>query len=241
VADVTRLDELERNLAAVRARIADACAAAGRDPHDVTLVAVSKTFPASDVLLLHQLGVADFGESYDAEAAAKAAALRDAGVTPRWHYIGTLQRNKAASVARYADVVQSVDRAQVVVALANAAARAGRDGTGRAIDALVQVRFDDGPGRGGCAPDGVPALADEVAATATLRLRGVMCVAPRGVPPRPFFARLREIAAAVRATHPGATTISAGMTGDLDDAVAEGANCVRVGTALFGRRPDKSG
>ncbi len=229
---MSRADDLARNLAVVRQRIAAACAAAGRDPGEVTLVAVSKTWPAADVLALHRLGVADFGESYDAEAAAKAAALRAMGVTPRWHFVGGVQRNKARSVASYADVVHSVDRPELATALGAAAARAGR-----VVGALVQVRFDDDPGRSGCAPADVPALAGAVAATAGLRLGGVMCVAPRGVPPRPVFARLRTLAEALRRDHPGATTISAGMTGDLEDAVAEGANCVRVGTSLFGDRP----
>jgi pyridoxal phosphate enzyme (YggS family) len=225
VADVTRLAELEANLAAVRARI----------PAGVTLVAVSKTWPASDVLLLHRLGVTDFGESYDQEAGEKVAQLSEMGVTPRWHFVGALQRNKARRVARYADVVHSVDRVEVVRALANAAARAGRT-----VTALVQVRFDDDLGRSGADPADVPALAARIATTAGLSLGGVMCVAPKGVPPRPVFARLREISETLRATHPEATTISAGMTGDLAEALAEGANCVRVGTALFGRRTDKS-
>jgi PLP dependent protein len=224
---VSRADELAANLAAVRALIG---------AHDVTLVAVSKTFPASDVLLLHRLGVTDFGESYDAEAAAKATALRDMGVTPRWHFVGGVQRNKARSVASYADVVHSVDRPELADALGAAAARAGRT-----VTALVQVRFDVDPARSGVSPDDVPRLADRVAATEGLRLGGVMCVAPRDVPPRPVFARLRAIAEGLRAAHPEATTISAGMTGDLADALAEGANCVRVGTALFGRRTGKSG
>lgn len=236
VVNDARLAELERNLAAVRDRVAAACAAAGRDAGDVTIVAVAKMFPASDVLLLQRLGVTDFGESYDVEASAKAATLREMGVVPRWHFVGGLQRNKARSVATYADVVHSLDRTETVVALANAATRAGRTVTG-----LVQVRFDDNPLRGGADPDGVRRLADEIAATATVRFGGVMCVAPLGVPARLVFARLRAIADAVRADHPGATTISAGMTGDFEDAVAEGANCLRVGTALFGGRAPKVG
>lgn len=227
---MSRLDDLAERLGAVRARIA-----AVRDPAEVTLVAVSKTWPASDVLLLRSLGVTDFGESYDAEAAAKAAMVRDAGEAVRWHFVGGVQRNKARGVASYADVVHSVDRPELAVALANAAARAGRR-----IDALVQVRFDRDPQRSGTEPGHAPALADEIAATATLRMAGVMCVAPPGEEPRAVFARLREIAETIRTSHPGATTISAGMTGDLEDALAEGANCVRVGTALFGGRPART-
>ena len=230
MAAVSRLDELATNLAAVRERIA-----AVRDPAGVTLVAVSKTWPASDVLLLRSLGVTDFGESYDAEAAAKAAALHSAAAEVRWHFVGHVQRNKARSVASYADVVQSVDRPELVTALGNAAVRAGRT-----IDALVQVRYDDDPARSGAVPGDVPALADAIASQAGLRLAGVMCVAPLGVAPRPVFARLRALAEDVRENHPHATTISAGMTHDLEDALAEGANCVRVGTALFGERPPRT-
>ena len=230
-----RSDELEANLDAVRHRIAEACRAAGRDPAEVTLVAVSKTFPAADVLLLHGLGVTDFGESYDREAAAKAASLAAAGVTPRWHFVGGLQRNKARSVASYAGVVHSLDRAEVVDALANAARRAGRTVTG-----LVQVRLDDDPGRSGVAPEDAYALADRIAESG-LPLGGVMCVAPLGGDARAAFAALREVAERIRRDHPGATTISAGMTGDLAEAIAEGSNCVRVGTALFGGRTAGSG
>ena len=235
MAYVTRVAELEERLAAVRARIGDACRAAGRDPAGVTLVAVSKTWPASDVLLLAGLGVTDFGESYDAEAAAKAAALAQAGVAPRWHFVGGLQRNKARSVASYASVVHSLDRPQVVDALAGAARRAGRT-----VDGLVQVRLDAGSdARSGVAPEEAESLADHVAASG-VRLAGVMCVAPLGGDARAAFARLREVSERVRASHPEATTISAGMTGDLADAIAEGSNCVRVGTALFGGRPPRT-
>lgn len=228
---MSRTEELAQNLAAVRARIA-----AVRDPETVTLVAVSKTFPASDVLALRALGVTDFGENYDAEAAPKAAALRAAGADVRWHFVGGLQRNKARSVAAYADVVHSVDRPELADALGAAAARQGR-----VVDALVQVRYDTDPGRAGVAPDDVPALADHVAAVAGLRIAGVMCLAPLGAPARPVFADLRAVSERLRRDHPDATTISAGMTHDLEDALAEGANCVRVGTALFGDRAARVG
>lgn len=229
-----RLAELEAALARVRERIAGACRAAGRDAGEVTLVAVSKTWPASDVLLLHRLGVADFGESYDQEAAAKAASLAAAGVVPRWHFVGGLQRNKARSVASYATVVHSLDRPEVVDALGNAARREGRDVTG-----LVQVSLDADSARSGVAPEEAVRLADHVAASG-LALGGVMCVAPLGGDARAAFARLREVSERIRASHPEATTISAGMTGDLADAIAEGSNCVRVGTALFGSRAVRS-
>jgi len=223
---VTRRDELAANLAAVRARMAAAARAAGRSPDELTLVAITKTFPAEDVALLADLGVADVGENRAQEAAAKHAAVP----TPlRWHFVGTLQRNKAALVASFADVVHSVDRAELVTAL-DRAARAR-------LDVLVQVSLDDSPGRGGAAVADVPALAARVAASEHLVLRGLMAVAPLGADPRPAFERLAAAAARLRADHPEATWISAGMSGDLEAAVAAGATHVRIGTALLGRRP----
>jgi PLP dependent protein len=228
-----RLAELGRNLAAVRASIEDACSAAGRSPAEVTLVAVTKTFPAADVMLLHQLGLADFGENRDQEAAPKAAECAAAGLRLRWHFVGQLQVNKAASVASYADVVHSVDRDRLVTALGRRARAAGRE-----LSCLVQVSLDAAPGRGGAAPAQVKSLAEAIAAEAGLSLGGVMAVAPLGAPPRPAYARLRAIAAQVRAEYPGASVISAGMSDDLAQAIAEGATHVRIGTALLGgRRP----
>jgi pyridoxal phosphate enzyme (YggS family) len=230
-----RADELRANLKVVRARIAAACQAAGRPADDVTLIAVTKTFPASDVRLLVELGVADIGENRDQEAARKAAECDDLDPRPRWHFVGQLQVNKARSVVRYADVIHSVDRLRLVEVL-GARARAA----GRVITCLVQVDLgpEPGPGteRGGAAPGDVSRLADAVAAEAGLTLGGVMAVAPLGAPPRPAFRRLAEVASAVRAAHPDASIISAGMTGDLEEAIAEGATHVRVGTALLGGR-----
>jgi pyridoxal phosphate enzyme (YggS family) len=230
-----RADELRANLKAVRARIVAACQAAGRPGDDVTLIAVTKTFPASDVRLLVELGVTDIGENRDQEAARKAAECGDLDPRPRWHFVGQLQVNKARSVVRYADVVHSVDRLRLCEVL-GARARAAD----RVITCLVQVDLDPEPDpeRGGAAPGDVPLLADAVAAEGGLTLGGVMAVAPLGAPPRPAFRRLAEVAGAVRAAHPHATIISAGMTGDLEEAIAEGATHVRVGTALLGaRRP----
>ncbi len=226
---MSREDDLAANLAAVRERIAKACASAGRAADEVTLVAVTKTFPASDVRLLARLGVTDIAENRDQEAAPKAAECADLPLT--WHFIGQLQTNKVRSVLRYADVVHSVDRDRLVRALSREAVR-----TGRTPRCLVQVSLDDAEGRGGVRPEGVPALAEAIASAPGLRLAGVMAVAPLGADPAPAFARLADVAASVRAAHPEATVISAGMSGDLEQAIACGATHVRVGTALLGGR-----
>jgi pyridoxal phosphate enzyme (YggS family) len=230
-----RREQLRSQLAAVLARIAAACAAAGRSADEVTLIAVTKTFPAADVAHLAALGVTDFGENRDQEAAPKAAQCAALGLDLRWHFVGQLQVNKSASVARYAEVVHSVDRARLVRALGSQAVAAGRR-----LTCLIQVNLDEAAtaaGRGGVIPGDVLALADEVVARDGLVLGGVMAVAPLDVPVRPAFARLRQVAEQVRSVHPEAMMISAGMSGDLDEAIAEGATHVRVGTALLGGRP----
>jgi PLP dependent protein len=230
--------DLAGNLRAVRERIDDAARAAGREPSSVALLAVSKTWPADDVRALAALGQRDFGENRAQELLGKAGELADLPL--RWHFIGQLQRNKAAAVARLGAVVHTVDRA----GLAGTLDRAGRERE-QPLDVLVQVDLGGVAGevaaRGGAAPEDVPALADLVASCGGLRLRGLMAVAPRGGEPGPAFERLAALAARVRADHPGATELSAGMSGDLEEAVAAGATVVRVGTALFGDRPLLSG
>jgi len=232
-----RAAEIAASLAAVQARIGAACQAAGRPADAVRLIAITKTFPATDIRILSSLGVRDVGENRDQEAAPKAAEVADLRDQLTWHFVGQLQTNKAASVARYADVIHSVDRLRLVTALGAAAGRAGRQ-----LSCLVQVSLDDEPGRGGAAAGQALAIADAVAAQAGLGLGGVMAVAPlaaESVPGGPLaaFRRLAEIAALVRAQHPGAVMISAGMSADLEDAIAAGATHVRVGTALLGGRP----
>lgn len=232
-----RLEELERNLAAVHARIARGCAEAGRDPEQVTLVVVTKFFPASDVLLLHRLGVRHFGENRDQEAAEKFDEVRRAvatadGQEPVLHFIGQLQSNKAPHVAGYADVVQSVDRPKLVTALAK-----GAKSHDRRLRVLLQVSLDGDTSRGGALPEQLEALADAVAAEDALDLKGVMAVAPLGAEPDASFARLREVADGIRARHPGADWVSAGMSGDLEAGLRHGATHLRVGTAILGSRP----
>jgi hypothetical protein len=230
----SRRDEISAGLHAVRQRIAAACAAAGRDTSEITLIAVTKTRPASDVRLLSELGIADVGENRDQEAGPKAEACAAAGLKLTWHFVGQLQVNKAASVVSYADVIHSVDRLRLVGALARQARTAGRT-----ISCLVQVSLDGGAGagRGGVAPGDVAAIAAAIAGEQGLDLGGVMAVAPLGTPPAAAFTVLGEVSAQLRTAYPNATVISAGMSGDLEEAIMAGATHVRIGTALLGGRP----
>jgi pyridoxal phosphate enzyme (YggS family) len=229
--DLARLAELRQNLSRVRARIAAACAAAGRNAAEICLIAVTKTFPASDIRLLAELGLTDIGENRDQEAAPKAAECAALGLALRWHFVGQLQVNKSPSVVRYADVIHSVDRLRLVHALGSRAAAAGR-----IVTCLVQVSLDGDNRRGGALPADVPAMADAVAGQDGLALGGVMAIAPLQMSAAAAFGTLREVAEQVRATHPAATVISAGMSADLEEAIAAGATHVRIGTALLGGR-----
>ena len=232
----TRLEELSANLHDVNERIRSACLAAGRLREDVSLIVVTKFFPGSDVEALCELGVTDIGESRDQEASTKIAALPSVvRQRLRVHFIGQLQSNKVASLASYVDTVHSIDRDKLVRVLDRAATAAGRD-----IGALVQVSLSGdlpGRGRGGIPLDGVAELAASVAAAQHLTLRGVMAVAPLGVDPAEAFAQLATVARGLRADHPSATWISAGMSADLEAAVANGATHLRVGSAILGSRP----
>lgn len=243
--DEERVTELAERLAALRARIGAACAAAGRDEAEITLIAVTKTYPASDVLALAGLGLADFGENRDQEAAPKAAEVarlrsRWQRASVRWHFIGQLQTNKARHVAGYADFVHSVDRVRLVHALGAAARAAGRD-----LTCLVQVSLDPAgpggdtgadPGRGGVPPAMVAGVAGAIEAEQGLTLGGLMAVAPRFTDPRTAFAPLRRLSDVIRSVNPSAAVISAGMSGDLEAAIGGGATHLRIGTALLGDR-----
>ncbi|MGA4848328.1 YggS family pyridoxal phosphate-dependent enzyme [Streptomyces sp. G5(2025)] len=233
-----RRTQLAANLAEVEERIAAACAAAGRKREEVTLIVVTKTYPASDVRILSELGVRHVAENRDQDAAPKAAQCTDLPLT--WHFVGQLQTNKVRSVVGYADLVQSVDRPKLVTALSTAAVRAERE-----LGCLIQVALDaeeNGRGeRGGVGPGGIEELADLVAGAPGLRLDGLMTVAPLTGPyagrQQAAFERLMEFATLMRATHPAANMVSAGMSADLEQAVAAGATHVRVGTAVLGVRP----
>ncbi|MFF9203458.1 YggS family pyridoxal phosphate-dependent enzyme [Streptomyces sp. NPDC014986] len=233
-----RKDELAANLAGVEERIAAACAAAGRPREEVTLIVVTKTYPASDVRILSELGVRHVAENRDQDAAPKAAECSDLPLT--WHFVGQLQTNKVRSVVGYAGLVHSVDRSRLVTALSREAVRAGRE-----VGCLVQVALDaDASGRGergGVAPGAVAELADLVARAEGLRLAGLMTVAPLtgeyAGREQAAFERLMDLSADLRRTHPAANMVSAGMSADLEQAVAAGATHVRVGSAVLGVRP----
>ncbi|WP_127782502.1 YggS family pyridoxal phosphate-dependent enzyme [Rhodococcus sp. X156] len=235
-----RAAEIASALAAVRGRVRDACRAAGRDEAAVELLAVTKTFPATDAAHLVDLGCRSLGEAREQEATPKVAELAqlrpDAPV--RWHVIGRLQRNKTRSVARWAHRVETVDSPRLLAALDRAtgnAASAGERST--PLEVLVQVSLDGDPTRGGCPREDLPELVERAATAEHLRLRGLMAVAPQEADPDTAFATTAELAEAVRQQHPSADQLSTGMSHDLEAAVRHGSTCVRVGTALLGARP----
>jgi hypothetical protein len=219
------IDGLERRLQDVQRRIEDAAIGAGRDPAEITTIVVTKFHQVALVGELAALGVADFGESRHQDARAKAAALPDA----RWHFIGQLQTNKARQVARYAAAIHSVDRADLIDALA---------GTGTAVFLQVRLGEGEGAGRGGAEPTDLLRLGER-AAEAGLPVLGVMALAPLGEDPDRAFDRLADLSTRLSTRIPGATGVSAGMSGDFESALRHGATHLRIGTAITGDRPAK--
>ena len=220
-----RESELATALAALRDRLAAAAQTAGRDVADVELLPITKFFPASDVAILWRLGCRSFGESREQEASAKIAEFQAlTGATDvRWHMVGQIQRNKAKHIAAWADTVHSLSAPKVAAALDRGALQAIDDGL-RIDPVNVFVQISD-------------AICAQVAQADGLRLVGLMAIPPLGVDPDEAFAALAAEHRRVRTVHPGATQLSAGMSGDLEAAVRHGSTCVRVGTALMGNRP----
>ncbi|MHA7986353.1 YggS family pyridoxal phosphate-dependent enzyme [Rathayibacter sp. CAU 1779] len=231
--DASGVDGLAERLAHVQQSISDAARAAGRDPAEVTTIVVTKFHPPSLVRELVALGVRDVGENRAQEAASKAAEVGSGSAADplRWHFIGQLQTNKARLVRGFASAVHSVDRPALADALRSEESE---------LDCFLQLALTDDPGRGGITTAELPALAERVLATPGLRLRGVMAVAPLEEEPRRAFARVREASEILRTIAPEATAISAGMSGDYADAIAEGATHVRIGTAITGKRPERA-
>jgi PLP dependent protein len=226
-----RFQELEQSLAAVRTRIKKACEQYGRG--DVGLMVVTKTYPVSDIEILYQLGVRSVGENRDQEGRIKAGQLP---VDLIWNMIGQIQSNKLRSIARWAQVIQTCDRASLVEPLSRASLSANRN-----IGVMVQVSLDPKApeGRGGAQPDQVMPIAEALDRAPGLELLGLMAVAPHpktGIAPAKAFAELASISRLLTAKYPWATQISAGMSEDLEAAIAHGATQVRLGSAILGAR-----
>ncbi len=218
------MSELEERLAAVRTRIERAAERAHRDPSKITLLAVTKVFPASAIQEAYDLGLREFGENYVQEFEGKAPAV--AGLADaRFHLIGHLQSNKSAKAAELFHVIQTVDSAKLARRL---------DATGRTLDVMLEVKLSEEDAKSGADPADLPPLIEAVRACANLRLLGLMTMPPwtdDPEAPRPYFRTLRELAA-----QHGLEQVSMGMSNDLETAIEEGSTCVRVGTALFGKR-----
>jgi pyridoxal phosphate enzyme (YggS family) len=212
------------NLRDVQARIDDAITRSGRRPSDVTLVAVTKTVHPNVVRLVLEAGVRDLGENRAQELLTKVEPL--AGLEPRWHFVGRLQRNKVRALAPHVHCWQSVDRDELARTIAQHAPGAR---------VFVEVNTGDEPQKGGCSPTDTPALVG-AARDLGLRVDGLMTVPPIGTDPRPHFDALAELASRV-----GVPGLSMGMTGDFDVAIEHGATVVRVGRAIFGPRPNRDG
>jgi pyridoxal phosphate enzyme (YggS family) len=227
-----RLSEIQSNLEIIQAQVESACTVAGRDISEITLIAVTKTYPASDVDLLKQLGIENVGENRDQEASAKKLEVKSEF---KWHFIGQLQSNKAKSVVNYADLIHSVDRWSLAKEIQKSA-----QGIDKMQQVLIQVDLDQSgpdPTRGGIWPAELRELAQLINQASHLELKGLMSVAPLGEKPELAFARLKEIRVDFLKENPGAQILSAGMSDDLESAILHGATHLRIGSALLGERP----
>jgi len=227
-----RLSEIQSNLEIIQARIESACTVAGRDISEITLIAVTKNYPAGDVDLLKQLGIENVGENRDQEASAKKLEVKSEF---KWHFIGQLQSNKAKSVVNYADLIHSVDRWSLAKEIQKSA-----QGKDKVQQVLIQVDLDQSgpdPTRGGIWPAELRELAQLINQASHLELMGLMSVAPLGEKPELAFARLKEIRVDFLKENPGAQILSAGMSDDLESAILHGATHLRIGSALLGERP----
>ena len=221
-----RKDELALNLQLVQDRMATAASAAGRAPSDITLVVVTKTFPIEDIQLLYQLGVRNFGENRDQEGSVKAPELPDDCI---WHFQGQIQSNKLKSICGWADVIHSLDdlkHAQKISEL----------GTNARILVQVALEAKFREGRGGVDPELLPYFLEDAIARKRINVAGLMAVAPLDETAAPAFARLNEIFTHSRSRWPQLSTLSAGMSGDFEAAISQGATLVRVGSSILGHR-----
>ena len=219
-----RREELSENLNAIKSRISVAAQSAGRSAEEITLIVVTKTFPASDAQILYELGVRDFGENRDQEASVKSTELPD---DCRWHFQGQIQSNKLKSIANWADVLHSIDDIAHANKLNSLVA---------SKDIFIQVSLDNQPNRGGVLPELIPEFLEEISAFSNLKIRGLMAVAPLDEEPVIAFQRLKALSDRVVKTQPTAHEISAGMSNDFEAAISQGATHIRIGSQILGVR-----
>lgn len=227
MAMISRTHEISSNVESVIGRIAQAAKRAGRDREEITLIAVTKTYPSTDVEILHKLGMKDFAENRDREGAEKSAI-----VPGTWHFQGQIQSNKISSIARWANAVHSLDDPRHLRLLAAAVPES------KILSVFIQVCLDPQPGRGGVLSQNLSPLAELALAQPSLRLEGLMAVAPLGENPESAFSRLARIHSEFRQQFPSSSALSAGMSGDFETAIEHGATHLRVGTSILGSRVD---
>lgn len=220
----SREEEIATSLDRLRKRVDLALAKAGRSDK-VTVIAVTKTYPLSDVEILYSLGVRDFGENRDHEGREKSEAI-----PANWHYQGQIQSNKISSIAKWADVVHSLDDPRHLRRLNEEVSNEKK------LSVFIQVCLDPAPGRGGVLPNAIAALAELALQTDSLKLEGLMAVAPFGEDPESAFSRLAQIHSKFRHQYPASPALSAGMSGDFETAILHGATHIRVGSSILGSR-----
>jgi pyridoxal phosphate enzyme (YggS family) len=220
---IDRRSEIAGNLEAVREQISKAAQSAGRSVKEIKLIVVTKTFPVSDVEILKELGVSNFGENRDSDAVPKAAAIPGT-----WHFQGQIQSNKLKSICSWANVIHSLDEIRHFEVIEKNAAHP--------LDIFCQVSLDGSEGRGGVSEKKLYELAKEIEKSQTHKLQGLMAVAPLGIDPTVAFSKLSAIHKAFMADFPRANKLSAGMSGDFKEAIAYGATHIRIGSQILGSR-----
>lgn len=219
---IQRKNEIAHNLQEVKERINHAAQSAKRDPADIELIVVTKTFPISDIEILRELGESNFGENRDQEGAPKAEII-----SATWHFQGQIQSNKIKSICHWADVIHSISSEKEILRFAQSA---------RKHQVFLQVSLDGVLGRGGASESDLAQLADLVNESNNLELLGLMAVAPLGVEPEKAFADLAQINQGFQGQFPNSKFLSAGMSGDFEAAIKYGATHIRVGSSILGSR-----
>ena len=217
-----RKDEITRNLQEVKERIIGAAKSVNRDPNEIELIVVTKTFPISDIEILRELGESNFGENRDQEAGPKAEVI-----PATWHFQGQIQSNKIKSICEWADVIHSISSEKEILKFAQSP---------RKHQVFLQVSLDGQVGRGGASPADLAQLADLVNQSNNLELMGLMAVAPLGVEPMKAFTDLAQINQGFADQFPNSKYLSVGMSGDFEAAIKNGATHIRVGSSILGSR-----